>query len=137
MAVTKAEIAAALGTTEATLDTTVGLVKALADAGLTEGAVAAWAGTMSLAAVGARLDGWSAALSTSASATATARQTAAEAIAAARARVDEARAAINSGGSAEDEQAAVLALVTAAGQATGAYAAALGAQAAAVGGALG
>lgn len=137
MAATKAEIAAALGTDEATLDTMIGLVGSLQDAGLTDGAVGAWAATMALATGNGKLEGWGSAIAAADTAASSARQAAVEAIQTARARVDLARARVNSGADPDTEQAAAMAAVTTAGQAVGALATALGTQAAALSTALG
>lgn len=136
MATTKAEIAAALGTSTDTLDTMVGLVASLEEAGLDQAAIGAWAATMGLATVNARLEGWQSAVSSADGTIGTARQAAVEAVAAARARTDLARARVNAGADPDAEQAAVLGAAQTAGAAVGALAQALGAQAAAIGAAL-
>lgn len=137
MAATKAEIAAALGTDEAMLDTMVGLVNSLQEAGLSQGAIGAWAATMGLATGNGKLEGLSAAIAAADSAIGSARVAAVEAIATARARVDLARARVNSGSDAEVEREAATAAVVTAGQAVGALATAMGAQAQALAAALG
>ena len=137
MAVTKAEVAAALGTSTGTLDTMIGLVSSLQEAGLDQAAIGAWAATMGLATVNAKLEGWQSAISSADGTVSTARQAAAEAVAAARARTDLARARVNAGADPDVEQAAVLAAAQTAGAAVGALAQAMGAQAAAIGAALG
>lgn len=137
MAATKAEIAAALGTDEGTLDTMIGLMASLQAVGLTSSAAQAWAATMALATGNGKLEGWGSAIAAADTAVASARQAAGEAIQTARARVDLARARVNSGADPDTEQAAAVAAVTTAGQAVGVLAEVLGAQAAAIGEALG
>lgn len=132
MAITKAEIAAALGLTSGDTDTMVALVQGLAAGGLTAQTAGVYAGDLGMARMLTVLDGLALVLDASDGAA----KDATDAVANARSAVVAQKAAVtalrSSGGDPADAQAAV---VTAA-QSVGAAAQALGAWAAAIGAAI-
>lgn len=125
MAITKAEVAAALGVTTDVLDSTLAIGGRMAALGLQDAAV----DSLALAEMQRVLDGFTLALDTSGGG-----QAASSALASARSAVATAAATVatlrSSGGSVEDGQAAVVTAATALGaaaQAVGAWAAGIAA----------